>query len=74
MARAEADGALPGLERLGLVRPDLAAIDAAIARRLPDAEPFSRRAARMEAATKPAEILSAAKALDDLATKLFQEK
>ena len=61
-------------ERLGLVRPDLAAIDAAIARRLPDAEPFSRRAARMEAATKPAEILSAAKALDDLATKLFQEK
>ncbi|MDP5103220.1 MAG: DUF4350 domain-containing protein [Erythrobacter sp.] len=61
-------------ERLGLVRPDLATIDAVIARRLPDEEPFSRRVARMEAATKPADILSAAKALDDLATQLSQGK
>lgn len=59
-------------ERLGLTRPDVAAIDAALARRLPEEEPFSRRAARLEAATKPADILSAAKALDDLTTKLSQ--
>ena len=57
-------------ERLGLVRADVAAIDAALARRLPDEEPFSRRAARLESATKSAEILSAAQALDDLTNKL----
>jgi hypothetical protein len=57
-------------ERLGLARADGAAIDAAMARRLPLEEPFTRRAARLEAATKPADILTAAKALDDLATKL----
>jgi hypothetical protein len=61
-------------ERLGLARPDREAIDAALARRLPGEEPFSRRAARMEGAAKPAEILSAAKALDDLNTKLSQGK
>ncbi len=59
-------------ERLGLARPDAAAIDAALARRLPHEEPFSRRAARLEAATRPADILSAAQALDDLTTKLSQ--
>lgn len=59
-------------ERLGLARPDPEAIDAALARRLPDEEPFTRRAARMEAATKPADILAAAQGLDDLATKLQQ--
>ena len=61
-------------DRLGLVRHDRESIDAALARRLPDEEPFSRRAARMEAATKPADILSAAQALDTLATKLSQGK
>jgi hypothetical protein len=59
-------------ERLGLARPDPQAIDAALARRLPEEEPFSRRAARLDAATKPADILNAAQALDDLATKLSQ--
>lgn len=59
-------------ERLGLSRPDPQAIDAALARRLPDEEPFTRRAARMEAAVKPADILAAAQGLDDLATKLQQ--
>ena len=59
-------------ERLGLARPDPDAIDAALARRLPGEEPFTRRAARLEAARKPADILAAAKALDDLATKLAQ--
>jgi hypothetical protein len=59
-------------ERLGLMRPDPQAIDAALARRLPGEEPFTRRAARLEAATGPAEILAAARGLDDLATKLQQ--
>lgn len=61
-------------ERLGLVRPDPEAIDAALARRLPGEEPFTRRAARLEAAQTPADILAAAKALDDLTTKLQQGK
>lgn len=61
-------------DKLGLVRHDRDTIDAALARRLPQEEPFSRRAARMEAATKPADILSAAQALDDLNTKLSQGK
>lgn len=60
-------------ERLGLARPDPHAIDAALARRLPEEEePFTRRAARLEAARRPAEILAAARALDDLATRLQQ--
>ncbi|MCR9179155.1 MAG: DUF4350 domain-containing protein [Erythrobacteraceae bacterium] len=57
-------------ERLGLARPDAAMIDDALARRLPGEEPFSRRAARLESARKPADILSAAQALDDLTAKL----
>ncbi|MEO0058016.1 MAG: hypothetical protein RIT17_1489 [Pseudomonadota bacterium] len=57
-------------DRLGLVRHDAAAIDAALARRLPGEEPFSRRAARLETAHKPAEILGAAQALDDLTRQL----
>jgi hypothetical protein len=61
-------------DKLGLVRHDRGTIDAALARRLPQEEPFSRRAARMEAAIKPADILSAAQALDDLNTKLSQGK
>lgn len=59
-------------ERLALARPDPDAIDAALARRLPDEEPFTRRAARLEAAQKLADILAAAKALDELNTKLQQ--
>lgn len=59
-------------ERLCLARPDSEAIDAALARRLPDEEPFTRRAARLEAADKPAAILAAARSLDDLASKLQQ--
>lgn len=59
-------------ERLGLARPNGAAIDAALARRLPLEEPFTRRAARLEAAEKPADILAAAQALDELNTKLQQ--
>lgn len=59
-------------ERLGLARPDPEAIDTALARRLPAEEPFTRRAARLEAADKPAAILAAARALDDLASKLQQ--
>lgn len=59
-------------ERLGLTRHDPAAIDAALARRLPNEEPFANRAARLEAATRPADILAAAQSLDDLASKLQQ--
>lgn len=59
-------------DRLGLARPDPQAIDAALARRLPAEEPFTRRAARLEAADRPADILAAAQSLDDLATKLQQ--
>jgi hypothetical protein len=59
-------------ERLGLARPDPEAIDAALARRLPQEEPFTRRAARMEAAEKPADLVTAAQALDDLSTKLSE--
>ncbi len=59
-------------ERLGLHRPDPEAIDAALARRLPEEEPFTRRAARLEAADKPAAILAGARSLDDLAAKLTQ--
>jgi hypothetical protein len=57
-------------DRLGLTRTDAESIDAALARRLPGDEPFSRRAARLESATKPADILGAAQALDDLTRKL----
>ncbi|WP_086617966.1 DUF4350 domain-containing protein [Erythrobacter tepidarius] len=60
-------------ERLGLARPDPDALDQALARRLPLVEPFSRRAARLEAAGKPADILAAAQALDDLVTKLSHQ-
>jgi hypothetical protein len=59
-------------ERLGLARPDPQAIDEALARRLPQEEPFTRRAARLEAAAKPADILAAAQSLDDLNAKLSQ--
>ena len=57
-------------DRLGLARADAESIDTALARRLPAEEPFSRRAARLESATRPADILGAAQALDDLTRKL----
>lgn len=57
-------------DRLGLTRAEPEAIDAALARRVPGEEPFSRRAARLESAEKPADILGAAQALDDLTRKL----
>ncbi|MEE4315507.1 MAG: DUF4350 domain-containing protein [Erythrobacter sp.] len=57
-------------DRLGLAGHEPTAIDAALARRLPDEEPFSRRAARLQSAEKPADILEAARALDDLTYKL----
>lgn len=59
-------------ERLGLARPDPEAIDQSLARRLPGEEPFTRRAARLEAASRPADILAAAQSLDELATKITQ--
>ena len=55
---------------LGITRPDAAAIDHALAVRLPDEEPFSIRAARLHNADKPMEILRAAKALNELTGKL----
>jgi hypothetical protein len=57
-------------DQLSLARPDPQLIDAALALRLPQEEPFTHRAARLEAAHKPADILAAAKALDDLTAKL----
>ncbi len=59
-------------ERLGLARHDGASIDAVLARRLPGEEPFTHRAARLEAADKPADLLAAAQSLDELATRLQQ--
>lgn len=55
---------------LGLARSEPQAIDRALARRLPGEEPFTARAARLEAARSPADILSAARSLDTLARKL----
>lgn len=57
---------------LGLPRAEPQAIDAALARRLPDDTPFSQRAARLAAAERPADILSAAQALDELTRKVKQ--
>jgi hypothetical protein len=59
-------------DKLGLARAEPQAIDAALARRLPQEEPFSRRVARLEAAGRPADILGAAQALDDLNAKISQ--
>ncbi|MFN3990492.1 MAG: DUF4350 domain-containing protein [Erythrobacter sp.] len=55
---------------LRLQRHDPASIDRALAIRAPQEEPFTPRAARLAAATSPAEILSAAAALDTLPRKL----
>ncbi len=58
---------------LGIIRPDADAIDRAIAVRLPGEEPFSSRAERLRGASKPSDILDAARALNDLHTKLTQK-
>ena len=55
---------------LGLPRHDPASLDAALGARAPGEEPFSARAARLESAATPADILSAAAALDTLPRKL----
>lgn len=57
---------------LGLARPDAETIDAAMAVRLPHEEPFSARAARLQSANTPSEILRAAQALKELEGKLAQ--
>ena len=51
---------------LGLTRHDNATLDAAITTRLPDDPGFSHRAAALEAASRPIDILRAARALHDL--------
>lgn len=55
---------------LGMTHADAAAIDAAVAMRLPGEEAFTPRAARLVAARSPQEILSAAHTLDTLHRKL----
>jgi hypothetical protein len=55
---------------LGLPRHDPATLDAALAMRAPGEEPFTPRAARLESAATPTDILSAAAALDTLPRKL----
>lgn len=55
---------------LGLPRHDPGSLDAALGARAPGEEPFSARAARLESAATPADILSAAAALDTLPRKL----
>ncbi len=51
---------------LGLRKADAEAIDAAIARRAPDAPRFSATASRLRQATKPKDMLSAAAALKSI--------
>lgn len=57
-------------QRLGLTRHDPAAIDTALAARLPQEEPFTLRAQRLRDADTPLEILRAAQALKELEGKL----
>ncbi|MEL6877463.1 MAG: DUF4350 domain-containing protein, partial [Pseudomonadota bacterium] len=56
--------------RLGLSKPEPQAIDDAIKVRLPEEPPFSIRAAQLRKASKPSEILRAARALKELEGKL----
>ncbi|MBE5074412.1 DUF4350 domain-containing protein [Erythrobacteraceae bacterium E2-1 Yellow Sea] len=55
---------------LGLVRPDPAAINAALAMRLPDELPFTHRAEALRHAHRQSDILCAADALKELERKL----
>ncbi|MFL0355610.1 DUF4350 domain-containing protein [Erythrobacter sp. GH1-10] len=57
-------------QRLGLARHDPETIDAALAARLPEEEPFSSRAERLRNAHTPHDILRAAQALNELTRKL----
>lgn len=54
---------------LGLARPHAESIDQALRARLPDEEPFSRRAEALRNATRSSEVLRAAQRLDELAQK-----
>ncbi|MFZ9394427.1 MAG: DUF4350 domain-containing protein [Erythrobacter sp.] len=57
-------------KRLGLSRAEPGAIDEALARVLPEEEPFSHRAETLRQVTRPSEILGAAARLHDLERKL----
>ncbi|MEM6476294.1 MAG: DUF4350 domain-containing protein, partial [Pseudomonadota bacterium] len=57
-------------DALGLAKPDPEAIDAALRIRLPQEEPYTRRAQRLRAANTPSDILRAAQALKELEGKL----
>ncbi len=57
-------------DAMGLAKHDPETLDAALATRLPDEEPYSRRAARLRAASSRSEILRAAQALKELEGKL----
>ena len=57
-------------QRMGIARHDPATIDAALAARLPNEEPFTLRAQRLRDAHTPTEILRAAQALRGLEGKL----
>jgi len=57
-----------------MTRPDEEALDEALARRLPDEEPFSRRATRMRQAQRPADILREAQGLSELIEKTSAHK
>lgn len=59
-------------DALHLRRPDDAALDRAIARRLPGAPPFAELAAALDTAGRPQEILRAARALKSLERKLVR--
>ncbi|WP_298300967.1 DUF4350 domain-containing protein [uncultured Erythrobacter sp.] len=55
---------------LGLSNPDADAIDAALAQRLPDEEPFSNRVDKLKSASRAGEVLRAAQNLNNLASKV----
>ena len=57
---------------VGVQRSDTAGLDEAVAARLPDSETFSTLAERLRQADTPADILSAARALDHMTRKLSQ--
>lgn len=57
-------------DTLGLTKHDPDTIDGALATRLPEEEPYSRRVVRLREAKKPSDILRAAQALKELEGKL----
>lgn len=54
---------------LGLTHGDADAIDASLAQRLPDEEPFSNRVERLKNASRAGEVVHAAQSLNDLVSK-----